>query len=162
MYIFFNKANSYFTYRSFKSKIQNVEFQFGSIVTIHKMSCWCRSKAAMPGHAKDTLTRAYTHMHTHMRFGETPLPRPLCRAQHLELPVFRARRCWEHSTYMETTQTASHSLSAHGDTVMKYLPKLRRTNWKVTISNVTCTGALSTDLCPPWGLWGGPIKSTLL
>lgn len=33
--IFFNKANSYFTYRSFKSKIQNVEFQFGSTVTIH-------------------------------------------------------------------------------------------------------------------------------
>lgn len=69
MYIF-NKANSYFTYRSFKSKIQNVEFQFGSVVTIHTMSCWCPSKAITPGHAKDT----HTHTRTHMRFGKTPLP----------------------------------------------------------------------------------------
>lgn len=30
---------SYFTYRSFKSKIQNVEFQFWKVTTIHMMSC---------------------------------------------------------------------------------------------------------------------------
>lgn len=146
MYIFFNKANSYFTYRSFKSKIQNVEFQFGSIVTIHKMSCWCRSKAAMPGHAKDTLTRAYTHMHTHMRFGETPLPRPLCRAQHLELPVFRARRCWEHSTYMETTQTASHSLITYGGAVMKCLPKQRKKKLESDTERCHLHWGMDTDL----------------
>ena len=62
--VYFNKANSYFTYRSFKSKIQNVEFQFESVVTSHT------SKAATPGHTKDT----HTHTRTHMRFGETPLP----------------------------------------------------------------------------------------
>lgn len=53
--VYFNKANSYFTYRSFKSKIQNVEFQFESVVTSHT------SKAATPGHTKDT----HTHTHTH-------------------------------------------------------------------------------------------------
>lgn len=148
--IFFNKANSYFTYRSFKSKIQNVEFQFGSTVTIHTCPADAWARQPRPGHTKDTHD---THTRTHMRFGEL-----LCQAQHLELPVFRARWYWEHSTYQETTHKQLHTVSQPME--MQLQNVLRKTDWKGTISdvNVNCTGASRTDLWPEWGLGEALLK----
>lgn len=139
MYIF-NKANSYFTYRSFKSKIQNVEFQFGSVVTIHTVSCRCPSKAAMPGHAKDT----HTHTRTHMRFGETPLPSAAPGITSVQSKaVLRTQHLQGHHTNSFT--------QSHSPWRCNYkMSSSRKTDWKVTISNVnvTCAGASRTDLCP--------------
>lgn len=67
-----------------------------------------------------TLTLTHTPTCTLMHFGGIPLP------AHLKFPVFRARWCWEHSIYLETTQTASHSLITYGGAVMKCLPKQRK------------------------------------
>lgn len=55
---------SYFTYRSFKSKIQNVEFQFGK----SQLFTGCPAdaeQAAMLGRAEDTLTRIHSLWQDH-------------------------------------------------------------------------------------------------
>lgn len=81
MYIF-NKANSYITYSSFKSKIQNVVFQFGSInysynvLLMPEQGCHARPCKGHTPTPTPTQTRMHTraHTHTHAHFGKIPLP----------------------------------------------------------------------------------------
>lgn len=116
------------------------------------MSCWCLSKAAMPGHTKDT----HAHARKHTRFGETPLPSAAPGITSVQNEVVLRT-----STYQETTQTASHSLTAHGDAIKKRLKK-NRLEW----DNQQLWRQLWWGI-KDWPLtrvrsWGGTIKTRVL
>lgn len=68
--------------------------------------------------------KGHARSHTaNTRFGETPLPSAAPGITSVQNEVVLRT-----STYQETTQTASHSLTAHGDAIKKRLKK-NRLDW---------------------------------